>query len=218
MYSHDHLRITTGRMLRTGLVAGAFAIGVAACGSSSTPSSSATSSTTTGTASHTGHSMSHPMMGTFGSDCSMLPASGMGSLHTMSMEPLMTAALHNPLLSAFARDAKMAGLSMTLDDSHGITVFAPSTEAFAHMSSATMMMTHSAAGLRKLIESEVVKGHVTTADLAHGMTLETLAGTHLVGSKMGSVYEVGKASVICGGIETANATVYIVNAVLTPTG
>jgi uncharacterized surface protein with fasciclin (FAS1) repeats len=215
MYNHDHFRLTPGRVFRTGLAAGAFAIGVAACGSTSSPSSTANS--TAGTTSHAGHAMSHPMMGTFGSDCSMLPASGMGSLHTMSMEPLVTAALHNPLLSTFARDAKSAGLSMTLDDSHNITVFAPESTAFAHMSSETMMMTHSAAELRKLIESEVVKGHVTTADLASGMTLETLAGTHLAGSKMGSVYEVGKADIVCGGIETANATVYIVNMVLTPT-
>lgn len=35
-------------------------------------------------------------------------------------------------------------------------------------------------------------------------------------SKMGAVYEVNKADVICGNIQTANATVYILNSVLTP--
>ena len=33
---------------------------------------------------------------------------------------------------------------------------------------------------------------------------------------MGSVYEVNGADVICGGIQTANATVYVINKVLTP--
>jgi uncharacterized surface protein with fasciclin (FAS1) repeats len=33
---------------------------------------------------------------------------------------------------------------------------------------------------------------------------------------MGSVYEVGSADVICGNIQTANATVYIINKVLRP--
>ncbi len=33
---------------------------------------------------------------------------------------------------------------------------------------------------------------------------------------MGSVYEVNNADVICGNIQTANATVYIINKVLVP--
>jgi uncharacterized surface protein with fasciclin (FAS1) repeats len=33
---------------------------------------------------------------------------------------------------------------------------------------------------------------------------------------MGSVYEVNTADVICGDIQTDNATVYIINKVLTP--
>jgi uncharacterized surface protein with fasciclin (FAS1) repeats len=33
---------------------------------------------------------------------------------------------------------------------------------------------------------------------------------------MGSVYEVNGANVICGNIQTANATVYVINKVLTP--
>jgi uncharacterized surface protein with fasciclin (FAS1) repeats len=33
---------------------------------------------------------------------------------------------------------------------------------------------------------------------------------------MGSVYEVNSARVICGNIQTANATVYVINKVLVP--
>jgi uncharacterized surface protein with fasciclin (FAS1) repeats len=33
---------------------------------------------------------------------------------------------------------------------------------------------------------------------------------------MGTVYEVNNADVICGNIQTANATVYIINKVLQP--
>ena len=33
---------------------------------------------------------------------------------------------------------------------------------------------------------------------------------------MGSTYEVNKASVVCGNVQTANATVYIIDTVLTP--
>jgi uncharacterized surface protein with fasciclin (FAS1) repeats len=33
---------------------------------------------------------------------------------------------------------------------------------------------------------------------------------------MGSTYEVNKANVVCGNVQTANATVYIIDTVLTP--
>ncbi len=46
--------------------------------------------------------------------------------------------------------------------------------------------------------------------------LRTLQGGVITPAKMGAVYEVNKADVICGGIATANATVYIINAVLVP--
>jgi uncharacterized surface protein with fasciclin (FAS1) repeats len=48
------------------------------------------------------------------------------------------------------------------------------------------------------------------------MTPKTLEGDTVELSKMGAVYEVNKADVICGNIQTANATIYILNTVLTP--
>jgi hypothetical protein len=49
--------------------------------------------------------MHHPMAShsaaaasaAIGPDCAMVPATGMGSLHGMTMEPVVTAASHNPL-------------------------------------------------------------------------------------------------------------------------
>jgi uncharacterized surface protein with fasciclin (FAS1) repeats len=46
--------------------------------------------------------------------------------------------------------------------------------------------------------------------------LTTLEGGTLRPAKMGAVYEVNNADVICGNIHTANATVYVINKVLTP--
>ena len=56
----------------------------------------------------------------------------------------------------------------------------------------------------------------TPAELAHGQALQTLEGGSVKGAKMGSVYEVNNAQVICGNIQTANATVYVINKVLVP--
>jgi uncharacterized surface protein with fasciclin (FAS1) repeats len=197
-----------------GVIAAAVTLAAAACGSSSSGSGSASG------ANHTHHPMaSHSPMhesATFGSDCGMIPASGMGSLHGMSMDAVVTAASHNPLLATLAADIKTAGLAGDLNSMHVLTVFAPSDTAFKMLHGSQMSMLHSKAELAKVLKYHVVSGRVTPAELAHGMTLKTLEGDTLKTSKMGAVYEVNNAHVICGNIQTANATVYIIDKVLIP--
>jgi uncharacterized surface protein with fasciclin (FAS1) repeats len=43
-----------------------------------------------------------------------------------------------------------------------------------------------------------------------------LAGGMVTLAKMGSTYTVNGAKVVCGGVTTANATVYIISSVLMP--
>jgi len=152
----------------------------------------------------------------FGSDCGMVPATGMGSFHGMSMDPVVTAASHNPLLTTLANDIKTAGLTADLNTMHAVTVFAPANTAFSKLPASSMTMMHSHAELAKILKYHVVSGHVTPAQLASGKPLTTLEGGTLKPSKMGAVYEVNTADVICGNIQTANATVYVINKVLIP--
>jgi len=152
----------------------------------------------------------------FGSDCGMVPATGMGSFHGMSMDPVVTAASHNPLLTTLAKDIKTAGLTADLNSMHAVTVFAPANTAFSKLPASSMTMMHSQAELAKILKYHVVSGHITPAQLASGKPLTTLEGGTLKPSKMGAVYEVNTADVICGNIQTANATVYVINKVLMP--
>jgi len=206
-----------GRLRRTGARTGAvitaiLALAAAGCGSASSTASGAAATH------HPMASHSHAMAGLarFGSDCGMVPATGMGSFHSMSMDPVVTAAMHSPLLTSFAADVKHAGLTSDLNSMHAFTVFAPANSAFAKLPAAEMSMMHSTAELAKILKYHIVNGRVTPAELAHGMALRTLEGGSLQGSKMGSVYEVNRAQVICGNIQTANATVYVINKVLVP--
>ncbi len=199
---------------RPGAIAGAvftaaLAMAAAGCGSASSQAPS-------GAATH--HAMAHPaaMAARFGPDCGMIPAGGMGSFHSMSMAPVVAAAGHNPLLTSFAADVRMAGLASDLNSMHAFTVFAPANSAFAKLPAAQMSMMHSTAELAKILKYHIVSGRVTPAELAHGMALRTLEGGSLQGAKMGPVYEVNSAKVICGNIQTANATVYVINKVLVP--
>ena len=192
---------------------GALALTAAACGSSApAPAASGASSTHHPMASH-----SAAASAAFGSDCGMVPATGMGSLHGMMTDPVVTAASHNPLLTTLAADVKVAGLTTELNSMSSITVFAPANTAFSKLPHSTAMsMMHNPKELAKVLKYHVVSGHVTTAQLASGKPLTTLEGSTLKPSKMGAVYEVNNAGIICGNIHTANATVYIINKVLTP--
>jgi uncharacterized surface protein with fasciclin (FAS1) repeats len=195
-----------------GIITGVLALTAAACGSSTPAAAPAASPSHHPMASH--HAMAESAR--FGSDCGMVPATGMGSFHGMSMDPVAAAASHNPLLTTLAADIKTAGLTGDLNTMHAITVFAPANTAFASLPASEMTMMHSTAELAKILKYHVVDGRVTAADLARGKALTTLEGDTLKPAKMGAVYEVNNADVICGNIQTANATVYIINKVLVP--
>ena len=195
--------------LAAGVIAAAALI-TSACGSTATSSAPRAHS----------HAMkhSHEMVASapFGSDCGMVPASGMGSFHSMSMDPVVAAAAHNPLLSTFAKEVKAAGLTAELNSMRTFTLFAPENAAFGKLPASAMAMMHSAAELAKILKYHVVAGHITVAELASAKPLTSLEGSALKPARMGSVYEINSADVICGNIQTANATIYIINKVLEP--
>jgi uncharacterized surface protein with fasciclin (FAS1) repeats len=199
------------RLLGASVLAGVLAATAAACGSSAPAAAPA--------ASHHAASPSASMIepaATVGTDCGMIPATGMGSMHGMAMDPVVTAASHNPLTTTLAAEVTKAGLAGTLNSAKTITVFAPDNEAFKKLTAHDMSMMSSPAELAKILKYHVVSGHITPAELASGTTLATLEGGQLHASKMGSTYEVNNAAITCGNLHTANATVYIINTVLMP--
>jgi len=216
MRAHLVHRSPNAGLVLAGVIGAAVALAAAGCGSSapSAPSGASGSQSSHRPLNHHTQPMAEPAA--FGPDSAMVPGSGMGSFHSMSMSPVVTAASHNPLLTTFAADVTRAGLTGDLNGMHAVTVFAPANSAFRGMDSADMTMLHSRAELTKILKYDVVDGRVTPAELASGMTLKTLEGDTLKGAKMGSVYEVNDAHVICGNIQTANATVYVISKVLIP--
>ena len=211
----------TDRPRRVPFIAAAFAgavlaLAAAGCGSSTPSGQSGASGSGASHHPMQSHSGSMAEQAAFGPDCSMVPGSGMGSFHSMSMDPAVTAARHNPLLTTFAADVTMAGLTGDVNGMHALTVFAPANSAFSGLRPADMTMLRNHAELANVLKYHIVSGRATPEELASGMSLKTLEGDTLKGAKMGSVYEVNNAHVICGNIQTANATIYIINKVLIP--
>jgi uncharacterized surface protein with fasciclin (FAS1) repeats len=67
----------------------------------------------------------------FGPACAAVPKDGAGSFQGMAQDPVATVAFNNPALSTLVAAVKQAGLVDTLNDLEGVTVFAPTNDAFA---------------------------------------------------------------------------------------
>jgi uncharacterized surface protein with fasciclin (FAS1) repeats len=207
------------KFLGVAAIAGTLALGAAACSSSGSSAASAASpkATAKAPAAQPAASTSGSAMAPFGPGCSSVPASGKGSFTGMSTAPVATAASSNPLLSTLVTAVTKADLVDTLNSAPGITVFAPDNAAFAKIPTATLnSVLGNKAELTKILTYHVASGHITPAELASGKPIKTLEGSTVMPSKMGSSYEVNSVPVICGDVQTANATVYIIGSVLMP--
>ncbi len=155
----------------------------------------------------------------FGTACASIPTdpSNAGSFDAMSKVPVATAASGNPQLKTLVSAVTAAGLGDTLNNAQDITVFAPDNAAFAKIPAATLnSVMADKAQLTKVLEYHVVSGQLAPDQLAG--THKTLEGSNLTVTGSGTNFTVnGTAMVVCGDVKTANATVYIVDSVLTPT-
>jgi uncharacterized surface protein with fasciclin (FAS1) repeats len=135
----------------------------------------------------------------------------------MATAPVATAASANPLLSTLVTAVKKAGLVDTLNSASNITVFAPDNAAFAKLPKATLAkVLANKKELTQILTYHVASGRQTPADLAMGMGLKTLEGGMVTPALANGTYSVNKANVVCGNVQTSNATVYIIDTVLMP--
>jgi uncharacterized surface protein with fasciclin (FAS1) repeats len=222
---------TTSRIARLAIAAAALTLplSVAACGAetaaapagqstSSAPSMSASSSPMESPSMSPSASASASMADApFGAACTAVPKTGKGSFDGMSADPVATAASNNPLLSTLVTAVKKAGLVDTLNNAENITVFAPTNDAFAKIDKKTLD--------KVLADKEMLTAILTEHVVGEKLTPMTLAGDHdTLNKKQGVTVEGsgeaftvnGDAKVLCGNVQTANATVYIIDTVLLP--
>ncbi len=201
----------------------ALAITLSACGSDDESSDSSASSTTSSSASESAASTEAASTEPFGAGCAAVPADGEGSFTGMANDPVGTAASNNPALSTLVQAVTAANLGDTLNSAQDITVLAPANPAFeAIPADALNAVLADNAQLTAVLTHHVIPGRLTP---------EQLAGTHTTVNNdevtiegegenftiaMDGTLTKMKASVICGNVQTANATVYIIDQVLAP--
>jgi len=204
------------RVLVVPVLAAGLVLSAAACSSGSS-SSAAAKAAPAQPAAGISASQASASLTDFGPACSSVPSSGPGSFTGMSTAPVATAASANPVLSTLVTAVKKAGLVDTLNSASSITVFAPDNAAFAKLPAATLdKVLADKAELTKILTYHVAAGRLTPAELASGTTIKTLEGGSITPTLTNGTYTVNGAHVICGNVQTANATVYIIDSVLTP--
>lgn len=144
---------------------------------------------------------------------------GDGSIQGMSQDPVAVAASNNPMLTTLV-SAVSGQLNPDVDlvdtlNGDEFTVFAPVDDAFAKIDSATIdTLKTDSDMLTSILTYHVVPGQIEPADIAGMHT--TVQGADLEVTGSGDEMMVNDSNIICGGVQTANATVYLVDSVLMP--
>lgn len=144
---------------------------------------------------------------------------GDGSVEGMAQDPVSVAASNNPMLTTLT-SAVSGELNSEVDladtlDGDEFTVFAPVDDAFAEIPEEDLnALAGDADALSGVLTYHVVPGQLSPDEVAGTHT--TVQGEELEVSGSGDELMVGEATVICGGVTTQNATVYLIDTVLMP--
>ena len=204
--------------LRLVAVLASMALLSVACGGGTAETTATTAATTTTTAAET--TTTAAMTATnVGPGCGAVPMDGEGSFAGMADDPAATAASNNPVLSTLVAAVSEAGLVDTLNGDGPFTIFAPTNDAFAAIPEADLnAILADQELLTSILTYHVVGGEsLDMAALAEAGSITTVNGADLSIAAVGDVIEVnGVAATICGNVQTANATVHIIDTVLVP--
>ncbi|WP_223691632.1 fasciclin domain-containing protein [Leifsonia poae] len=217
------MRVQKRHIIAVLALAAAATLGLSACSSGSSGSGSSSSSSKEASSSPSASAMD-PAADLVGSGCAAYAKAvptGAGSVTGMAQDPVAVAASNNPLLTTLvaAVSGKLnpdVNLVNTLNGSE-FTVFAPVDTAFAKIAPATIDTLKTAAGadtLKSILTYHVVAGQIAP-DQIDG-THKTVEGGTVTVTGSGDNIMVNDAKVICGGVHTANATVYLIDTVLMP--
>jgi uncharacterized surface protein with fasciclin (FAS1) repeats len=152
----------------------------------------------------------------FGPGCPNLPDNGDGSLVDLSQRDWLTALAQVPALSQLSVTTALAELGDDFSGLEEATVFAPTDVAFRTlgMARARELLTRPAEAA-DVVRYHVVPGRLTPDELPG--THPTLTGQTIEVTGSGEDYTVnGQAAIICGNLQTKNATIYLIDKLLQP--
>jgi uncharacterized surface protein with fasciclin (FAS1) repeats len=193
--------------------------GAVAC---SSESSSEAAATTPAAVETTTSAMADPAANPVGPGCAAYAEqvpTGPGSVTGMAQDPVTVAASNNPMLKTLtqALSGQLNPDVNLVDTLNGgeFTVFAPTDEAFGKIDPATIeKLKTDAPLLTSILTYHVVPGQASPAQVPGDH--KTVQGANVTVTGEGQSLKVNDAGVVCGGVGTANATVYLIDTVLMP--
>jgi uncharacterized surface protein with fasciclin (FAS1) repeats len=161
------------------------------------------------------------LVGSGCSDYAAMHPDGPASVSGMSQDPVAVAASNNPELTTLTAAVSgqlnpQVNLVDTLNSGQ-YTVFAPTDAAFSKLPAATIneLKTNSDM-LKSILTYHVVPGQLSPAQVDGSHPSVQGAPVNVTGS--GNGLKVNNAGLVCGGVPTANAQVYMIDTVLMPPG
>jgi uncharacterized surface protein with fasciclin (FAS1) repeats len=158
----------------------------------------------------------------FGTGCAV-PADGPAGFADMAGAPVVTALGANPVFSALVGSVTAANLVDSLNSQPEVTVLAPADAAFQALPADQLnALLADVPRLTAVLTHHVVSGRLTPAELAGQHTTVdndtvTVEGAGETFTVTGDQTLSGQpATVVCGNVQTANATVYVIDQVLKP--
>ena len=210
--------------LTAATIAAMAVLSLSACSNdSSTAESEATAAeTTSSAAAPTTPAMAEPAANLVGSGCAAYAEQvpeGPGSVAGMSQDPVTVAASNNPMLKTLtqALSGQLNPNVNLIDTLNGgeFTVFAPTDDAFAKIDPATIETLKTDSDLlTSILTYHVVPGQASPTKVVG--THKTVQSADVTVTGEGNGLKVNDAGLVCGGVSTANAQVYMIDTVLMP--
>jgi uncharacterized surface protein with fasciclin (FAS1) repeats len=164
--------------------------------------------------------------GPFGPGCDVFPVEGAGSLAAIATTPAGAAVSTVPPLSTLTQAVIAANLVDVVNTRGEVTVLAPSNGAFDALGpDALPALLADVPRLTTLLTHHVIAGRLTPDELpgehttlnGDSITVAGPADAPTIAAEQ-TVAGATAATVVCGNVPTANATVYVIDQVLTPAG
>ncbi len=209
--------------LTAATIAALAVLSLSACSNdSSTSASSPSEATTSAEAPAAASPMAEPAANLIGTGCAAYAEQvpeGPGSVAGMAQDPVTVAASNNPVLKTLtqALSGQLNPNVNLIDTLNGgeFTVFAPTDDAFAKIDPATIEKLKTDSDLlTSILTYHVVPGQASPSKVAG--THKTVQGADVSVTGEGNGLKVNDAGLVCGGVSTANAQVYMIDTVLMP--
>jgi uncharacterized surface protein with fasciclin (FAS1) repeats len=151
--------------------------------------------------------------------CDLLPSGDdPGAPASLTDEPADVALQWIPVLTTFEAAVRASGLAGYLHRADGVTILAPTDDAFAaafdrQRLDDLLLSRHRE--LRALLEAHIIDGSLSLAALRDTGSVTTLAGETLTVAPKGAMARFdNRATTVCADYDVANARIHVIDGVL----